>query len=164
MAITPQDLGNIIVVVSYDKQLLPEPQTAGAYCADLQNDQDFSIEPGEVKLIDTWVKVAMPQGIVCKIYSRSSTPVKQWLTLANSVGIVDSDYRGEIKLQLHNITSKTISIPKNTRLCQLHFESSLFYTGPVPTIEYKEDEDLYNNFEHVYPTDRWTWWHGSTGK
>ena len=52
MAINPQDLGNTIVIASYDKQLLPEPQTAGAYCADLQNDQDVSIEPGEEKLID----------------------------------------------------------------------------------------------------------------
>lgn len=55
------------------------------------------------------------------MYARSSLPTKHHLFLANGVGLIDSDYRGEYHLQLYNPTQETITIPSHTRLCQLEF-------------------------------------------
>lgn len=160
----PAQQKSTITVCSYDKDLIPFKATTGAYCADIKNDKEFTIQPGEVLAVDTGVRVAMPEGIVCKMYARSSLPKKVGLSLANWVGIVDSDYRGDLKMLLTNITKEPITVSAHTRLCQISFEESLFYAGDTPTIEYIESEETYNNFEHRYPTARWAWGIGSTGQ
>lgn len=100
---------------------LPEYKTKYSAGMDIysSNDQDIIIKPGEVGKIDTDLKVEIPEGYFAAIYPRSSTGVKRQLMLANSTGIIDSDYRGEIKLFFYNFGNKEQVIKKNERLAQI---------------------------------------------
>ena len=83
------------------------------------NDEDVIIRSGEVEKISTDLKIEIPEGFFAAIYPRSSTGVKRHLMLANSTGIIDSDYRGEIKLFFYNYGKVDQVIKKNERLAQL---------------------------------------------
>ncbi|MDY3005485.1 dUTP diphosphatase [Anaerococcus sp. AGMB00486] len=100
---------------------LPEYKTASSAGMDIYgfNDEDVIIKSGETKCIDTGLKIEIPEGYFAAIYPRSSTGVKRNLMLANSTGIIDSDYRGEIKLFFYNFGKETQVIKKGERLAQL---------------------------------------------
>lgn len=110
-----------IIICAQKTELLPEKKTAEAMCRDLKTREDFNIKPGELKLIKSGIKTYIPTGRSCKMYARSSLPIKNGLMLANNVGIIDSDYRGEYLMQIYNFSDKEISIEAYTRLCQLEF-------------------------------------------
>ena len=100
---------------------LPEYKTTGAVAFDLALAEDALIAPWEIKLLGTGLVVCTPPGYMLLIASRSSTPMKYGVVLANSVGIIDQDYCGpqdEVKLQVRNITDTPIAIPKGTRIAQ----------------------------------------------
>jgi dUTP pyrophosphatase len=78
----------------------------------------FSLPPQSICLIPTGYIFDIPKGYHVKMYVRSSTPLKTGLILANSVGIIDSDYVHEVIVQMYNTTDRFIEIESGTRLCQ----------------------------------------------
>ena len=80
-----------IVICASHENFVPERKTPEAMCWDIKAAESLSIAPGEVKLVKSGLKTFIPTGRCCKIYARSSLPIKQGLQLANSVGLVDSD-------------------------------------------------------------------------
>jgi dUTP pyrophosphatase len=100
---------------------LPSYQTGGSAGFDLAASVDMTIAPGEIKLVPTGLVFAVPAGHFLGIFARSSTPLKKGLTVANGVGVLDSDYSGptdELKIQLMNVTDAPVAIRRGDRLAQ----------------------------------------------
>lgn len=100
---------------------LPEYKTQSSAGMDIysSNIDDIVIEPNTIGSIPTDLKIEIPEGYFAAIYPRSSTGVKRNLMLANSTGIIDSDYRGEIKLFFYNFGCKKQIIKCGERLAQM---------------------------------------------
>lgn len=75
-------------------------------CFDLYALEDVEFNPFEIKLVRTGIAIELPETFRSNIYVRSSTPLKKNFMLANSVGIIDNGYRGELMMQLLNVASK----------------------------------------------------------
>ena len=100
---------------------MPSYQTAGSAGFDLASSVDLTIAPGQITLVPTGLVFAVPAGHFLGIFARSSTPLKRGLTVANGVGVLDSDYSGptdELKIQLMNVTSAPVEIKRGDRLAQ----------------------------------------------
>ena len=105
--------------------------------ADLYYDGNVTIEiaPDETKLIHTGIAMEIPEGLVGLIYARSGLASKRGLAPANKVGVIDSDYRGEVMVALHNHSDKPQSIEPRERIAQ-------FVLAPYVTAEFLEVDDL----------------------
>ena len=112
--------------------------------------EDVTILPGETKKIPTGLAMEIPAGCAGLIYARSSLGTKRGLAPANKVGVVDSDYRGEFMIFLHNHGAEPQTIQHGDRVAQL-------LVTPVFTPGFVEAEDLSD-------TVRGTGGFGSTGK
>lgn len=96
--------------------------TYGSECAagmDLYSSDTYSIAPGETVLVHTGISMEIPDGYFGAIYPRSGLATKQGLRLANCVGVVDSDYRGEIMVALHNDSATTQTVELHDRIAQM---------------------------------------------
>lgn len=83
-------------------------------------DESITINPGEIKVIPTGIAIALEnENYVAYIYARSGLAIKHGITLANCVGVVDSDYRGEVQVGLTNISNKPYTIEPQERIAQL---------------------------------------------
>ena len=82
-------------------------------------DEDITIEAGETKLIHTGLAMEIPVGYAGLIYARSGLASKKGLAPANKVGVVDSDYRGEVMVALHNHSAEALTIEPYERIAQL---------------------------------------------
>ena len=135
-----------------EKALLPTYGSAMAAGADLYAclDAPVTIEPGETAWIPTGLALEVPEGCAGLIYARSSMGVKRGLAPANKVGVIDSDYRGEIRVVLLNHGKSAQTVEHGERIAQ-------FLITPVLTPAYEEAEDLTD-------TQRGTGGFGSTGK
>lgn len=102
---------------------LPVYSSEFAAGADLYSclDTEVVIAPGETKLIPTGLAMAIPEGLVGLIYARSGLASKKGLAPANKVGVIDSDYRGEIMVALHNHGSDSQTVPHGERIAQIVF-------------------------------------------
>ena len=100
---------------------LPAYGSADAAGADLYalTDGPVAIAPGQTVLIHTGLALAIPRGYVGLVYARSGLATKQGLAPANKVGVIDSDYRGEIMVALHNHSDKPQTIGNGERIAQL---------------------------------------------
>lgn len=78
-----------------------------------------TIEPGETYLVPTGIAVELPEGCAGLIYARSGLASKKGLAPANKVGVVDSDYRGEVMVALHNHSAAAATIDAGERIAQL---------------------------------------------
>lgn len=89
--------------------------------ADLYACEDFpvSINPGETKLIHTGLSFEIPENFGGFIYARSSLGTKRGLAPANKVGVIDSDYRGEVMVALYNQSSSVQTVEPGERVAQL---------------------------------------------
>lgn len=99
-------------------QFLPQrahPTDAGA---DLRSTETCEISPGEQKLIDTGVAVKIPEGYAGFVFNRSSQG-KKGITIPHSVGVIDSDYRGNIKVILKNTSQDAYKIDVGDKIAQL---------------------------------------------
>ncbi len=85
--------------------------------ANLEN--ELTINPQETILVKTGIALEIPTGYAGLIYARSGLASKRDLAPANKVGVVDSDYRGEVMVALHNHGTKAQTIEKNERIAQL---------------------------------------------
>lgn len=132
---------------------LPTRGTKGSAGADLYAciEESVTINPGDLKLIPTGVAIALPDSsAVAYLYARSGLGVKHGICLANGVGVVDSDYRGEIMVGLCNVSGDPYTIEPNERIAQM-------VISPVIIPELVEVEKLDE-------TDRGEGGFGSTGK
>lgn len=93
-------------------------------CCDLYTDADITIEPKGTALVSTGIAVAIPYGYVGHIYPRSSTGLKTPLRLANSVGVIDSEYRGELKLIFTNTSDEPYTVHAGDRVAQMSIDNS----------------------------------------
>ncbi len=80
-----------------------------------------SIEPGETKLIHTGLAIAIPDGLVGLVFARSGLATKQGIAPANKVGVIDSDYRGELMVSLYNQSKETRIVENGDRIAQICF-------------------------------------------
>jgi dUTP pyrophosphatase len=100
---------------------LPLYMTNGAsgmdLCADISG--DLRINPLERALIPTGIAIALPEGFEAQVRPRSGLALKQGLTLANSPGTVDADYRGEIQIIAINLGREPVIIERGQRIAQL---------------------------------------------
>ena len=104
-----------------DKAIIPTYGTEYAAGADLYAcmDEAVTINPGETHFIKTGIAMEVPVGYAGLIYARSGLACKKGLAPANKVGVVDSDYRGEIMLSLINHGKEDFTVEPNMRLAQL---------------------------------------------
>ena len=98
--------------------------TYGSECAagaDLYacNTKEITIKSGETVLVHTGIALEIPEGFAGLIYARSGIATKRGLAPANKVGVIDADYRGEIKVALHNHTSSDATVEAGERIAQL---------------------------------------------
>ncbi len=80
-----------------------------------------TVPPGEIRLIPANIIVAVPEGFMLMVASRSSLAIKKGLMLANSVGIIDQDYRGandEVMVQVYNMKDQPVDVERGERLAQ----------------------------------------------
>ena len=131
---------------------LPAYGTAEAAGADLTAclEAPITIEPGQTAFIPTGIALEVPAGCAGLVYARSGMACKQGLAPANKVGVIDSDYRGEIMVALHNHSGSARSIEPGQRIAQL-------LITPVLTPAYEEAATLSD-------TARDAGGFGSTGK
>ena len=134
------------------KAILPTYGSAEAAGADLYAclSEPVTIAPGETFFVPTGLSLEVPKGCAGLIYARSSMGVKRGLAPANKVGVIDSDYRGEIRVVLLNHSKQEQTIAPGERIAQM-------IITPVITPAYVEAEELSD-------TCRGTGGFGSTGK
>lgn len=99
---------------------LPSYAKGGDAGADLTTTIDFTLAPGERKLIPTGIAIALPDGYVALVHPRSGLAIKAGITLVNSPGTIDAGYRGEIScILINHDRSESISFKKGDRIAQL---------------------------------------------
>ena len=142
----------IPVKILREGAILPTYGSAEAAGADLYAclELPITIEPGKTAFVPTGIAMAVPRGCAGLIYARSGLACKRGLAPANKVGVIDSDYRGEILVALHNHGSAPQTIGHGERIAQM-------VITPVLTPAYETVSDLEE-------TDRGTGGFGSTGK
>ena len=91
---------------------------AGADLYNLRN-AEVTLLPGETKLIHTGIALEIPDGYVGLIFARSGLATKRGLAPANKVGVIDSDYRGEIMVSLHNHSTVEQKVDGGERVAQI---------------------------------------------
>lgn len=113
-------------------------------------DESVTIQPGQTVFIPTGLAMEVPKGCAGLVYARSSMGAKRGLAPANKVGVIDSDYRGEISVVLHNHGTVAQTVEPGERIAQL-------IITPVLTPVYEQVQELTE-------TCRGTGGFGSTGK
>ena len=105
-----------------ENAIIPKAATGGSAGMDLYAciDSDIIIKPKERVLISTGIAIALESAdYVAYIYARSGLAVKHGITLSNCVGVVDSDYRGEVKVGLINLSEQEYTVTSGDRIAQL---------------------------------------------
>lgn len=135
-----------------ERAVLPAYGSEYAAGADLYAVSDGAITflPGETKFVHTGLAMEIPVGYAGLVYARSGLATKRGLAPANKVGVIDTDYRGEIMVALHNHSEKEQTIESGERIAQL-------VVTPFLKAEYTEAESLSD-------TARGEGGFGSTGK
>lgn len=104
-----------------ERAVIPTYGTEFAAGADLYAcmDEAVFINPGETHFVKTGIAMEIPVGYAGLIYARSGLACKKGLAPANKVGVIDSDYRGEIMVALHNHSNVSVSVEPEERIAQL---------------------------------------------
>lgn len=99
----------------------PKYQTSDSAGVDLQSTEDILLKPGDRILVPTGLFLELPTGFMAQVCPRSGLAIKHGVTVLNAPGIIDADYRGEVKVILINLGQEEYSIKKNDRIAQLIF-------------------------------------------
>jgi len=129
---------------------IPEYQTQEAAGFDLHSVEDIIIKPNERKLIGSGLAFDIPKGYEIQIRPRSGLAYKHGITVLNSPGTIDSDYRGEIKVLLINHSNEDFEIKVGERIAQAVIQEVIQAT--------------FQEIEELSQTDRGAGGFGSTGK
>lgn len=112
---------NVNIKKLNEKATIPTYGSKNAAGADLYSclDAPVTIEPGDTFLVPTGLAMELPEGYAGLIYARSGLASKKGLAPANKVGVVDSDYRGQVMVALHNHSKISATIDHGERIAQL---------------------------------------------
>lgn len=114
-----------IMKVRHDPSIqIPAYATPGSAGVDLHAflEQEWEIKPGQIARIPTGIAIELPGPYVgAFLYARSGLASKYGVTLANGVGVIDSDYRGEIQVAVINLGPETVTVHPGDRIAQLVF-------------------------------------------
>ncbi|GHS89660.1 deoxyuridine 5'-triphosphate nucleotidohydrolase [Campylobacterota bacterium] len=102
----------------HGEAILPQYQSAHAAGFDLHAIEDLEIRAGDRSLVKTGLAIALPAGYELQVRPRSSLALKHGVTVLNSPGTIDADYRGEIMVILFNSSREIFSITKGDRIAQ----------------------------------------------
>ncbi len=101
---------------------LPERATPQAAGYDIRSAEDeVVLAPGEIRLVGTGLLMELPEGVECQVRPRSGLALKHGITLPNSPGTIDPDYRGEVKIIMQNSGTKSVALSRGERVAQLVF-------------------------------------------
>lgn len=141
-----------IKIINESKNELPAYQTEHAAGMDLQAnlEENIILEPGQRKLIPTGLKIELPIGYEAQIRPRSGLAFKHGITVLNSPGTIDADYRGEIKVLLINHGDEAFEIKNGERIAQM--------------IIAKHEQVIWQKTNELSDTNRGIGGYGSTGK
>ena len=116
---------------------LPKYETNGSSGMDLSANiaTEIKIEPGKTSIIPTGISLSIPKNFEIQIRPRSGLAAKSQVSVLNTPGTIDSDYRGEIKVILINLGSNTFTVKKDTRIAQM-------VLSPVVKMKLEEAIDL----------------------
>jgi dUTP pyrophosphatase len=116
---------------------LPAYETSGSSGMDLQAyiSEEIILKPGERKLIPTGLSIAIPENLEIQIRPRSGLAYKKGISIVNTPGTIDSDYRGEIKVLLINLGKEDFIIKKFERIAQM-------VVCPITKVVLSETNDL----------------------
>jgi dUTP pyrophosphatase len=98
---------------------LPSYATAGAAGMDLRSAETLTIKPNHRALVPTGIAIALPENVEAQVRPRSGLAVKHGVTVLNSPGTIDCDYRGEIKVPLINHGTEDFVITRGDRIAQM---------------------------------------------
>ena len=138
-----------IQIVNKSDNPLPKYATIGSAGMDLQANESIDLVPFKPTIVKTGLYISVPDGYEAQIRCRSSV-ARLGIMVANGIGTIDSDYRGEVGVILVNITENPFPITKGDRIAQL-------VIAPIVRAEWQEVEAL-------DATDRGIGGFGSTGK
>jgi len=126
-----------VKIVNKSPNALPEYATEGSAGMDLRAhlSEDIVLRPLERQLIPTGLFIELPEGHEAQVRPRSGLAIKQGITCLNSPGTVDSDYRGEIKVILINLSQEEQTIRSGDRIAQM-------VISPVEQIKWKQVEEI----------------------
>ncbi|MBR2194823.1 MAG: dUTP diphosphatase [Salinivirgaceae bacterium] len=110
-----------VKIINKSNNALPAYETASSAGMDLRAfvDDDVVLKPFERKLIPTGLYIELPDGYEAQIRPRSGLAIKSGITVLNSPGTIDADYRGEIKVILINLSQDDFIIKSGDRICQM---------------------------------------------
>jgi len=116
----------------------PVRQTGGSVGYDIAAclEQDITISPGETHMIGSGFAIALREGYAAFLYARSGLGIKQGIIPANCVGVVDSDYRGEVIVGLKNTSNTAFAVKNGDRIAQM-----VIAKCELPDIEIFDDLD-----------------------
>ncbi len=143
---------NIFVKKIRENAVIPKIATMGSAAADLCAciDGPVTLEPGKCATVPTGLAFSLPEGYGAFIFARSGLGIKHGIVPSNCVGVIDSDYRGEVCVGLYNHSEESYTISPGDRIAQMAII-------PVLMAEYVGVEELSE-------TDRGKGGFGSTGK
>ena len=140
-----------VKVINKSKHTLPQYETIASAGMDIRAniDQDITLAPLERSLIKTGLFVEIPIGCEIQVRPRSGLAFKKGITVLNSPGTIDADYRGEIGVLLVNLSSKSFTIKDGERIAQLVLAS--------------HEQAIWHEVETLENSDRGQGGFGSTG-
>ncbi|TDO29395.1 dUTP diphosphatase [Sediminibacterium goheungense] len=142
----------LIPIINQSGNPLPEYATPGSSGMDIRAflDEPLSLQPLERTLVATGLFIALPENYEAQIRPRSGLAIKQGITVLNTPGTIDADYRGEIKVIIINLSSETVIIQNGDRIAQMVFQ--------------KVEKILWEKTEQLSNTERGIGGFGHTGK
>ena len=114
---------------------LPKYETSGSSGMDLGSNIVANISPGKIAIIPTGLALSIPKGFEAQIRPRSGLAAKKKISVLNTPGTIDSDYRGEIKVILINLGEEIFKVEKGLRIAQMVF-------CPIVQAQFREVDDL----------------------
>lgn len=114
---------------------MPSYQTAGAAGMDVRAAADLSIAPMQTALVPTGFSISVPPGFEAQLRPRSGLAIRHGITLLNSPGTIDSDFRGEVQVIVTNLGAEAFDIRRGDRIAQL-------VVARVERVEWREVESL----------------------
>ncbi|SMD43786.1 dUTP pyrophosphatase [Aquiflexum balticum DSM 16537] len=141
-----------IKVINHSKHPLPEYQTLLSAGLDLRANlsEPIILQPLERKLIGTGLFIELPAGFEAQIRPRSGLAYKYGLSVLNTPGTIDADYRGEVKVLLVNLSNESFKVEDGERIAQM--------------VVAKHEQIKWQPVEELSDTERGSGGYGSTGK
>jgi len=112
-----------VKIVNQSNNLLPKYETINSSGLDVRAniEESITLKPLERKLISTGLYFSIPKGYEAQVRPRSGLAFKHGITVLNTPGTIDADYRGEVKVILVNLSNKDFEITRAERICQIVF-------------------------------------------